>query len=472
MGDFHRCTPDAPVHRVKVHQRNIYVDTGFFDNPSARYGDGYGLAILDVLMVAVHIYKDFPDVEFALDLADNPHRCDLDLPFLKFSVVNVSRIMGSSDDVQYDFEALVQTYYGQQGTPTNYTRGFTMPLAHAWRLGYEKPVLQQLVECINEEHPWEARTPTVLWRGKATGANPWSKHVQYPTRVGSVSTPAKDVVKKSGPFINKRAYMAALSLPHVWLDVGLTGEFEAMRTLEREPVPFERWGEAASTISIDGFGPAYRLNMQLLMGTALLKMDSPFETWIEPRLTDGVHYRSFRYDLTNYLEASRSLVTGDLGRDSAAHKMAAKSQALAVEALDVFAQLDSFVWSICRIKEVSHWEVVPPSEGDGWMQLSVPDALCARTKGRDCDLIRYPNDWSRGVPTVVRDAMRTEHTLWFTSTNKTYEEQAKPNIWKWPKPKAERVGRAGLGGKKRGVATSPWVRVRQRANNEAVPDGR
>lgn len=45
----HACKCDRPPTRpTQVHRGNIYVDTGFFHKPSARYGDGYGLAVGDL----------------------------------------------------------------------------------------------------------------------------------------------------------------------------------------------------------------------------------------------------------------------------------------------------------------------------------------------------------------------------------------------------------------------------------------
>jgi hypothetical protein len=140
------------------------------------------------------------------------------------------------------------------------------------------------------------------------------------------------------------------------------------------------------------YGPPFRLPLQLLLGSAVLRMDSPYQTWLDWELLAGVHVQEFAYDLTDLerqllralgvvdtsSSSSSGAAAGGGGRE-ALRAMAAAARALVAGRVHVVAQLDAFAWSIARYKEVCKWEVAAPS-GAGWSVLALGADLFG-TKG-------------------------------------------------------------------------------------------
>lgn len=166
-----------------------------------------------------------------------------------------------------------------------------------------------------------------------------------------------------------------------------------------EAIGMEGWADAAVTLSIDGYGPAYRLPQQLLLGSAVLKMASPYQTWLDWDLLPGLHYAEFAYDLSDVEKQGFQMLLGiqlqspasksATGVNSAsqvdtapaahhgathskARSMADAARSVLVEKLDILAQLDAFAWSVARYKEACDWEVKqPPSDDATWHVLQL-----------------------------------------------------------------------------------------------------
>lgn len=127
------------------------------------------------------------------------------------------------------------------------------------------------------------------------------------------------------------------------------------------------------------YGPPFRLPLQLLLGSAVLRMGSPYQTWLDWGLLAGVHLQEFAYDLTD-LEGQLLQALGVSGSSSSSEArgsgsreslraMAAAAQGLVASRVHVVAQLDAFAWSIARYKEVCKWEVAAPR--DAWSVLTL-----------------------------------------------------------------------------------------------------
>jgi hypothetical protein len=152
--------------------------------------------------------------------------------------------------------------------------------------------------------------------------------------------------------------------------------------LHGEAVGLEAWASSAATLSLDGYGPPFRLPQQLLLPAAVLKQASPYQTWLDWDLQPGVHYEQFAYDLSDLEEkvfamlgvssAGSSARGAAAGSSSAAadsavkrlRSMAEAAQRVVVRKVDVFAQLDAFAWSVARYKEACPWDVAAPAAGD------------------------------------------------------------------------------------------------------------
>lgn len=122
------------------------------------------------------------------------------------------------------------------------------------------------------------------------------------------------------------------------------------------------------------YGPPFRLPQQLLLGSAVLRMSSPYQTWLDWHLMPGLHLQEFAYDLSDLEQrVLQQLQSDDTTRDVTTitlQGMAHAARALVAAKVQIVAQLDAFAWSVARYKEVCRWEVVRPS-GDGTAQWHV-----------------------------------------------------------------------------------------------------
>ncbi|WIA33163.1 hypothetical protein OEZ86_006311 [Tetradesmus obliquus] len=194
------CKPEAPIFRYKVVKGVVYVDHDHSDARYKQYRDGF----LEQLVLAMFLYKDFPDVDLVVDFTDHPQLCDQRIPFLRFSIFNASGLGPPQQQQQYNITELLAPAWvphgyasrlsataaaaaavsdsnqptGQQGSSavavqlSAYTRGFTIPSPEAWRaLSLTPPQLQEYQRCLQETYPWSAKRRVLFWRGQATGCS-------------------------------------------------------------------------------------------------------------------------------------------------------------------------------------------------------------------------------------------------------------------------------------------------------------
>uniref|UniRef100_A0A383W761 Glycosyl transferase CAP10 domain-containing protein n=1 Tax=Tetradesmus obliquus TaxID=3088 RepID=A0A383W761_TETOB len=194
------CHAEAPIFRYKVVKGVVYVDHDHSDARYKQYRDGF----LEQLVLAMFLYKDFPDVDLVVDFTDHPQLCDQRIPFLRFSIFNASGLGPPQQQQQYNITELLAPAWvphgyasrlsataaaaaavsdsnqptGQQGSSavavqlSAYTRGFTIPSPEAWRaLSLTPPQLQEYQRCLQETYPWSAKRRVLFWRGQATGCS-------------------------------------------------------------------------------------------------------------------------------------------------------------------------------------------------------------------------------------------------------------------------------------------------------------
>ncbi|GAX77017.1 hypothetical protein CEUSTIGMA_g4464.t1 [Chlamydomonas eustigma] len=283
-------------------------------------------------------------------------------------------------------------------------RGFVIPTPEAWNnFCWDEVQLEYYLNCINERYPWPLKEDVVFWRGSTSG-----RQYMFPDDLGLEPEEEQQFPRKSGSqpsrpysvFGNKRVMMAIMSQQYSFLDIGITDPggmkhiwYPAIADQIQKPgVELPRWGASTITVSIDGHGPPYRLPFQLLGGSVTLVQKSPHVTWLEAYKDDlwkpGVHYESFEYDLSDFVTKARELVHRPREQLQA---MAEAAQKSGVELLNVFSMLDSIMWSLMRVKEVSQWEVRPPRPGSVWKVVKIK-------KGEWCK-------FAHGVPSSVKSAI-------------------------------------------------------------------
>jgi hypothetical protein len=287
-----------------------------------------------------------------------------------------------------------------------FNRGFVMPTPEAWsQFCYNQSQLENYVTHINEKHPWASKKGAVFWRGSTNG-----EQYLYPEDLG-LKTPHDDAEQDRSSwqsrrrrprsvFGSKRAMMALMAHPFSFFDVGIMDP-ETLKdiwhpaiaeVIQKPRVELSQWGAYSITVSIDGWGPPYRLPFQILGGSVTLAQKSPYVTWLEAYKNDlwrpGVHYESFEYDLSDFVVKAREVVHRPREQLQA---MAEASQKSGVQLLNVFSMLDSIMWSLMRIKEVSQWKVRPPKPGSVWKVVKMK-------KGEWCK-------FAHGIPSAVKSAM-------------------------------------------------------------------
>jgi hypothetical protein len=138
--------------------------------------------------------------------------------------------------------------------------------------------------------------------------------------------------------------------------------------LHGEAVGLEAWASSAATLSLDGYGPPFRLPQQLLLPAAVLKQTSPYQPWLDWELQPGVHHEQLAYNLSDLEEKVFAMLGVDGDSSSTLQSAWERLQGMAEAAhgvvaakVNVFAQLDAFAWSVARYKEACPWDVVAPA---------------------------------------------------------------------------------------------------------------
>lgn len=172
--------------------------------------------------------------------------------------------------------------------------------------------------------PWDNKKPTAVFRGGTTGCG---------------------VTIDSNPRL-KLAYLSSVTeldengVPY--LDAGVTNwnlrprklqNEKYLRTIEIEDLPFglsnrlspQEQAGYKYIINVDGHVTAFRLSMELSMGSVILLVDSPWKIWYRDMLVPYEHYVPVREDLSNLIEQIKWCRENDL-----------KCQGIAQNALQFF----------------------------------------------------------------------------------------------------------------------------------------
>lgn len=213
------------VVRYRVVNRTVYTD--------CEHGERDILythrdAFLEMLLMAIWLYRDFPDVELWLSTADEPSSCSLHVPVLQYSILDMNTTkaarysdVGYVDGVPFSIPHLL-TGERPKGQPrpssVQFTRGYAIPHGPVWEslsmLPEELQMLQARVMAASQQKQPQLR-PQAVWRGTNTGSlRGWPPE-------------SSDILSRYGDpwaplLFTKRAHLVRMSQMHPdILDVGL-----------------------------------------------------------------------------------------------------------------------------------------------------------------------------------------------------------------------------------------------------------
>lgn len=208
------------AQRIRVVNRTIYTDYNFGPDELE-----YPKMFAEMLITAVWLYKDFPDVEFFVWYESAPGACHLRVPFLlttyiKPEVAQGTGIEGSIGGVPVAIGPL----YGSSSPTAEripYTKGYAIPLPDQWLgLGMLPAQLHasQHLRFLQAEQKKPILQAQAVWRGKITGGIKG-----WPAPHKPSEWPYKDPWAEL--LLNKRVYIARVAADRQDLfDVGIISQ--------------------------------------------------------------------------------------------------------------------------------------------------------------------------------------------------------------------------------------------------------
>ena len=159
--------------------------------------------------------------------------------------------------------------------------------------------------------PWRNRRPTIFWRGAATGLGIEGEEW--------MNTPRVKLARKAKAIADAVIVDAKITrvkhLPRQQIQ-NLVSE-----GVLHDEVPFETFFNFKYVVDVDGYHCAWMsLFLKLMMGSVVLKVDSPFEQWYHRLLTPWRHYIPISQDLKELEEVYGWLISHDEAAQQIAHE--------------------------------------------------------------------------------------------------------------------------------------------------------
>lgn len=167
--------------------------------------------------------------------------------------------------------------------------------------------------------PWKKKATRFVWRGSTSGAYDLNRETlaQAPRvrlcELGRAIGPVADFGITD--VVQARSEADAEEIKLILQDQGLW----------RERMPQHTMAGAKFLVEIDGNANSWGFFAKLLMGSCILKVDSPFEQWFYGRLQPWIHYVPVAHDLSDLADK----VTWCLKHESACRKIADAGRRLA-----------------------------------------------------------------------------------------------------------------------------------------------
>jgi hypothetical protein len=183
--------------------------------------------------------------------------------------------------------------------------------------------------------PWRQRRSTIFWRGAATGIGVEGPDWQHTARAKLVLA-AKEI---GDPLVVDAKLTRVQHLPQQQiLQLAREG-------LVHDEVPFEEFFNYKYVVDADGYHSAWKsLFLKLMMGSVVLKIDSPFEQWYHRKLMPWRHYIPVSRDVKELREVHQWLVA----HDRAARAIAQEGSEL-IARVNLESALDGVVMTIEKI---------------------------------------------------------------------------------------------------------------------------
>ena len=150
--------------------------------------------------------------------------------------------------------------------------------------------------------PWQQRRSTIFWRGAATGIG-----IEGPEWLHTARAKLVLAARAIGdPLLVDAKLTRIQHLPqHQILNLAQQG-------LVHDEVPFEDFFKYKYVVDADGYHCAWKsLFLKLMMGSVVLKIDSPFEQWYHRNLMPWRHYIPVSRDVKELQEVHEWIVAHD-----------------------------------------------------------------------------------------------------------------------------------------------------------------
>jgi hypothetical protein len=143
----------------------------------------------------------------------------------------------------------------------------------------------------NNLSPWNARLPTVVWRGSVTGSGPYTSPLDIPRVNLAVACRGIDGTD-----------VAIFQVHETMWNIYPPEEIERFcksHGLWGERWPLEDFAKFKFALDIDGHANAWGLLEKLILGCCVLKVSSAYEQWFYEQLRPWKHYVPISGDLSD-----------------------------------------------------------------------------------------------------------------------------------------------------------------------------
>ena len=187
---------------------------------------------------------------------------------------------------------------------TNLHADIPMPTPEDWaRVSSQEDDKFFAPDCKNYRHdfsiPWEQRKPTAVFRGASTGCGT-TIETNPRLRISAMSPTVEDGAPLLDAGIMKWNLRPRKHISSPYLQVIDTTPFKTVAPL----TPSEQAGYKY-VVNVDGHVSAFRLSLELSMGSVVLMVESKYRMWFRKYLVEYEHYVPVKEDLSDLLDQIR-----------------------------------------------------------------------------------------------------------------------------------------------------------------------
>lgn len=308
MQDVYKCIQIASNQegrRFNQKYINRNIDQWYSNNPLIRYefpineGDGGVQQIIDMLMTLCN-NRVVPDIDFFVNKRD--------FPLLKYTgeeayeEIDVKdpnlRLTCGPSDIKYMPILSMTTTMSHADIPIPTWEDWTRIASQEHKKYFSKPIRDYN---YNFEMDWERKKPTAVFRGASTGrgiTTSTNMRLKIATISHRLNNP--DFLDAGITKWNMRPRLSVDPKTQK-IDINTINVNKLEFGLVNELTPEEQ-STYRYIVNIDGHSAAYRLSLELGMGSVILKVDSEYRIWFSRYLKPWVHYIPVAADLSDLLE--------------------------------------------------------------------------------------------------------------------------------------------------------------------------